>query len=492
MCESCHGGVDRRSFLVSSGALGAAALMSGRTIAADDAPAALPYRDKPAAKVAVVFLYPPADVVYAGKNEDNWRVHNWFTWPGNQFQPEQQQAKFIRKIKEITEPLGIQVVIHPNGLYQKEKIKQYIEQTKSGGYDAVLVVNFWNTFAGHSFDIATQAAPASIVYQPVGSNHQLPSEPLRKTPGLFYIHSIENWAEIERGLRAVRAAKMMACSRLLRVSGRTDKVVETNEPTLGTHVVTVPAEQYNGLFDSIELDEDMKLMARQIKQRATEVRDVTDKYLMDAARAHRTVDRIMKHYGADAITIECLFLKDRKPCISFAVNNGNLTVCGCENHLEGTLTQMLGRWLWDRAGFMHNPEFDTSENHYFGSHCTCAWKLHGADGPSQPYLIRPFFHQLPKTPALDVQWPQDEPVIVAKYHAKEKSLSCWTGRVISSPTCPPAGGCATRVLVDVDRVDDICDIYGGPHPILFCGDRGDARTLKAFAHMYHLQCEGNV
>ena len=45
----------------------------------------------------------------------------------------------------------------------------------------------------------------------------------------------------------------------------------------------------------------------------------------------------------------------------------------------------------------------------------------------------------------------DEPVILAKYFSGQKKLCCWTGKVIESPTCPPAGGCATRVLVDDRR-----------------------------------------
>ncbi|RMF87374.1 MAG: hypothetical protein D6741_20605, partial [Planctomycetota bacterium] len=84
------------------------------------------------------------------------------------------------------------------------------------------------------------------------------------------------------------------------------------------------------------------------------------------------------------------------------------------------------------------------------------------------------------------------PVILAKYYSGQKKLACWTGRVIESPTCPPVGGCATRVLVDIDKVDDVCSIYPGPHPILFCGTPGDAKALKAFARMYRMQLTGNV
>ena len=449
-------------------------------------------RPKRAPKVAVVFLYPPADVVYAGKNEDAWNKHQWFTWPGNQFLPEQQQVKFTEKIKEMANRLGIDATFLPQGLYQQEKVDEFIAATKAAQADAVLVVNFWNTFAKRSLQIATEAAPAAIVYQPVGSNHQLPDEKLRTTPGLYFIHSIENWAEIERGLRAVRTKAMMAQSRLLRISGRVEQVSETEDADLGTHIVTAPAGEYNDLFDSVKPDDEINALAQQVKQNARGVMDITDEYFVEAIRAHRTVAAMMQRYGADAITIECLFLKHRKPCISFALNNGDLVPCGCENHLDGTLTQMLGRWLWDRAGFMHNPEFDTSENRYYGSHCTCALKLHGPDADPQRYLVRPFFHQAPKTAAIDVAWTPDEQVLLTKYYSGKKKFCCWSGHVVDSPTCPPAGGCATRVLVDIDRVDDVCDIYPGTHPILFVGNRGDARTLKAFARMYQMETVGNV
>jgi len=481
-------------FLAVSGAAGTTAAFTGFLSAREmrEGAVVLPPREKEPARVAVVFLYPPAEVVLAGQNEDSWRVHQWFTWPGNQFEPERQEERFSAKIREIAERLGVVAEFAPQALYQEAAVAQYIEAVKASAPDAVLVVNFWNTFAPWSYRIATEAAPAAIVYQPVGSNHQLPSEALRTTPGLFYIHSIENWAEIERGLRAVRAKKMLSQSRLLRVTGRVTEMVQDVEPDLGTDMVTVPAQVFNDIFDAVPADDALVREAMQWKSTAAEVRDVSDEYCVEAFRAHRAVGEIMARYGADAITIECLFLKHRKPCISFGLNNGDLIPCGCENQLDGTLTQMLGRWLWDRAGFMHNPEFDTSENRYFGAHCTCAAKLHGPEGPSRPFLVRPFFHQMPKTAALDVQWPENEPVILTKYYSGQKKLCCWTGRSLGSPTCPPAGGCATRVLVEIDRVQDVCDIYPGIHPILFCGTPGDARSLKVFARLYRLELLGNV
>lgn len=494
MCESCHGnGLSRRGFLAVNGAVGASAILTGALAAPGAAPAvAMPRLTKKPARVMAVFLYPPADVVNSGQMEDTWATNHWFTWPGNQFQPEAQQQKFTAKIRALAAALGVEVEFAPRAIYQKEKITEFIAAAKQSAPDVVLVVNFWNTLSKSAFRIATEAAPTAIVYHALGSNHQLPPEPLRKTEGLYYIHSMENFEEIDRALRAVRAKKMLAQSRLLRVSGRVQSVATVREKKLDTEIVSVPAEELNALFDAIADDDALRSEAAQFKRTATQVDDVTDQYLVDGMRAHRAVRQIVERYGADAITVECLMLKHRKPCLSFAIHNGDLFPCGCENDLNASLTLMLGRWLFDRAGFQHNPEFDTSENRYFGAHCTCALKLHGPAAAGQPYVVRPFFHQLPKTAALDVQWTPGEPIVVAKYQSGKDVLSCWTGKVINSPTSPPVGGCATRVLMDIDRVADVCDIYAGPHPVLYCADHGAARRMKAFARMYRLKLEGNV
>jgi hypothetical protein len=494
MCESCESGrADRREFLATGGAMGAAALISSveTSLAADAAPPLAPRPKKPA-RVLAAFLYPPAEVVIAGKMEDSWAPHQWFTWPGNQFQPETQEKQYAARIREMAQSLGIEMEFLPQPIYQQAKVEEFIAYAKKTAPDAVLIVNFWNTLSKAALQMATQAAPTAIVYHALGANHQLPPEPLRKAEGLYYIHSIDNFDEIERGLRAVRARRMLAQSRLLRVSGGVKSVVQDREKTLDVEIVGVPAAELNAMFDAVAPDEALRRDAMEFKRQAMRVMDVSDEYFVEAMRAHRAVRQIVERYGADAITIECLMLKHRKPCISFSINNSELLPSGCENHLDPTLTLMLGRWLFDRAGFQHNPEFDTSENRYFGAHCTCALRLHGPKGPSQSFAVRPFFHQLPKTAALDVQWTPGEPVLVTRYLVGKDTLACWRGKVVESPASPPTGGCATRVLVEIDGVEDVCDIYAGPHPVLYCGDRGDARRMKAFARMYRLKFDGNA
>jgi hypothetical protein len=493
MCESCFNvSLSRRGFIAATGAVGALSLLPPALVAAAGTAGAgnLPARKKEPARVKVVFLYPPAKVVEAGENEDSWAKHHWFTWPGNQFRPEEQEQLFTRKIGELAAGVGVTVEFAPQPLYQEARVREFIAATKAAGFDAVLVVNFWNTFAPWSYQIASEAAATAIVYQPVGSNHQLPPASLRNAEGMFYIHSIENWDEIQRGLQAVQARKMLAQSRLLRVMAAPGE--RLTEAKFGVDVVSVDAAEFNALFDAVPADEALVSEAMAFKQAAAGVADVTDAYFIEAMRSHRAVGQLMARYGADAITIQCLMLEHRKPCLSFSINNGALVPCGCENDFNATLTLLLGRLLLERAGFQHNPDFDTSRNRYFASHCTCATKLNGPTGPAQTYQVRPFFHQLPKTAALDVQWSPGAPVAVVKYLAAEETINCWTGKVIESPSSPPTGGCATRVLVDIDQVGDVCEIYSGPHPILFSADRELVRRIKVFARMYRLKLVGNI
>jgi len=483
-------GHDRRTFLKSLGVLAALGVTSSSCATAGWSVPLVASRKRTAGVVRCAFFYPPADVVLAGQNEDTWREHKWFTWPGNQFKPEEQQAKFTAEICRMAKNLDLRLVIDEKSIYTGAATQAFVADVQATKPDALLLFDFWNSFRDRISTVIDAYPGPIIVYHPLGANHQLPPERLMKGPRIQYIHSMENWDALERGLRSIHAKTRMAQSRLLRVSGQTDKESDEKEPFFNTAVHTVPAKFYNDLFDATQVTDEARSLAKQVRAGANEVMDLSENAFLDAARAHLAVMKIMEQYEADAITIQCLFLEHRKPCLSFALNNGRLIPCACENDLSAALTLMLGESMFDRGGFQHNPEFDTEENLYFGAHCTCTTRLHGPNAKPAPYLLRPFFHQMPKTLALDVQWPEGETVTLCKYHSDKKLLDAWTGEVVSSPTCPPTGGCATRVLVKVRDVPDVCGIYPGPHPVLFCGDF--ARQLKVFADLYELEIRTNA
>ncbi|HQE75265.1 MAG TPA: hypothetical protein PLK00_02520 [Candidatus Hydrogenedentes bacterium] len=480
--------LNRRTFMISSAALMASGMLT-RAHAADTSTLLAAPRAKHPARVRGAFFYPPKEVVLEGKCEDSWSKHQWFTWPGNQFEPEAQQATFEQRLADMTRGLSIALELDRAPIYTDAGIQAFIADITANKPEALLLFNFWNSFSAKIVPILDAYDGPIILYHPLGANHQLPPERFRTEKGLQYIHSIEHWDALERGLRAVHAKTRMAQSRLLRVSGRLEKEADDHVEFFDLPVHGVPAGYFNDLYDATEITPEMTRLAAAVRRRADNVTGLEKNAFLDAVRAHAAVLALMDKYDADAITIECLFLKHRKPCLSFSINNGALVPCGCENDLNASLSLMLGANLFGRGGFQHNPEFDTEENLYFASHCTCTTKLHGPDAKDAPYALRPFFHQMPKTLALDVDWPAGERITLAKYHRDENRLDAWCGDIIDSPQCPPSGGCATRVLARMDNVDDICSIYPGPHPVVWCGDFG--RHAKTFAQLYQLEIRTN-
>jgi len=477
-------GLTRRQFIVGSslaGPLAAGSVLRMLECAGSQTARAVGTRKAPAT-VKAVFLYPLPEDCDQGKAEASWQEHHWHPYPGNQFRHAEQQEKFTRKIGEMAERIGVRIDFAPKALKADAEVNAYIAQTKPARPDATLILCLSSASTEKAHRIVQQVGAPGIVYLPTGANHHLPPERLTKAKGLHFIHSIENWDEIERSLRAVHAKKMLSQSRVVRV-GDYGGVTTSVYGRLGTEIVAIPAGEYNSLFDSIRPDEEMKRAAMRFKSEAVEVTDVADHAFVDAFRAYKAVNTLLERYDADGITILCLMLQHRKPCVGFSINNGNLTAtCGCEDDLTATMTLLLNRYLFGRPGFQHNSEYDEIRNHSFATHCTCATKLNGPSAPAQPYKIRPFFHHLPKTPALDVQWTPKTPVILSKM-LSEREIRYWCGRVIESPTCPPTGGCATRVLVDFD-VNDITGVYVGSHPILSVGSRDDARCYGIFSKLF--------
>ena len=485
--------LNRRTFLKSTVALSTLGAWPGFGTGALGATLAPNPSSRKLGIVRGAFFYPPAQVVLDGKCEDSWNVHQWFTWPGNQFKPEEQQQKFMGELQRIVDGLALELVMDDAPIYTNAAIQAFINEVADTKPDALLLFNFWNSFSSKIFPILDAFDGPIILYHPVGANHQLPPERFRTEPRLQYIHSIEHYDALENGLRSVHAYTRMVNSKVLRVSGRLEQEADDVEPFFNTPIHGVPAAHFNDLFDATELTDDMRQLAATIRKEAIKITDLRDEAFLDAARAHGAVLELIKRHDADAITIECLFLKHRKPCLSFAMNNGALVPCGCENDLNATLSLMLGANLFGVPGFQHNPEFDTVENLYFGSHCTCTPQLRGAGQNPAPYELRPFFHQMPKTLALDVKWPADEPATLFKYqqpHGENDALlHAWDGQIVSSPGCPPTGGCATRALVTFFDVKDICEVYPGPHPSLFHGNH--AKRVKTFAQLYGIDIKTN-
>jgi hypothetical protein len=363
-----------------------------------------------------------------------------------------------------------------------DRLAQELQSQKP---DGLLLVMFYNRSLAHAdklLKVAEQCGIPAVFYIGLGVKHG-PITAYRR-PGVYFIQSLENFEAIESGLRMINTKKLMAQSKLLSITD-VKQPGEVVEKFFGTKVATIPFERYAAEFGKVTLGVETRRFIARFADHAQERRNLTREALENAARAHVALSKLIADEQADGVAMTCLRRGMLKPCMSFSALNSVLVPAACENDLPAAYTQLLGQLLLGRPGFQHNPCFETENNHYYASHCTCATKLRGPNGNELPYLLRRFDHTNEGSCAIQVFWKPDEPVTMVHYYpGKEPTLDVYAGRVVKSHPMPPAGGCTTNVEVAITDRED-AGMVKGHHNLLFCGDH--ARKFRLFAQLHKLK-----
>ncbi|HEO70766.1 MAG TPA: hypothetical protein ENN80_05835 [Candidatus Hydrogenedentes bacterium] len=432
---------------------------------------------KEGAHVRAAFLYPPS-TVFSEKPD------GWWSWPGNEFDAEARQASYAARLREVEADLGMRIVVEPKPIGAEGDARAFAEDLGADTPDGLLLVMFYNNSLPHA-DIILAAAEAlhipAVFYIGLGVKHGGVTQYRR--PGLYFIQALDDLGAIRAGMRMINTKKLLSQSRVLSISEH--EPGEAVEPFLGVTVAKVPFSRYAAAFDEVQLGPESMAFIAGLKQRASEIRGVTDEAFASAARAHFALKRLLDEEQADGLTMNCLRRGMLKPCISFATLNGELVPAACENDLPALYTQLLGQLLTGRPGFQHNPCYETERNHYYASHCTCATKAYGPDGHDLPFLLRRFAHTNEGSCAIQVFWNAGDPVTMARYYpGEEPALDVYSGEVVVSHPMPPAGGCTTNVEIALADRSDACMVTGH-HNLLFCGDY--ARRFRQFARLYRMR-----
>jgi len=311
---------------------------------------------------------------------------------------------------------------------------------------------------------------------------EIPADAYRRE-GLCTIRAGEDLANVEFGLRMINTGKLLRQCTVLGFDNR--PAGETTLPFFGVKLRMVPFDRYAKEFAAVPIGDEARRLIARFTGGATEQRGITQQSLENAARAHFALKRIIAEEQADGVSMNCLRRGWLKPCMSFATLNGELIPAACEMDIPALCTMLVGRFLIERPGFMHNSAFDTERNHYYASHCTCASKIYGPDGSDLPYLLRRFAHTNEGSCAIQVFWKEGDPAtLVRTYPGGPARMDVYAGKVVVSHPMPPAGGCTTNVEVELtDREDAMMVI--GHHNVLFCGDF--ARQFRQFAQLYRLK-----
>ena len=472
-------GCDRRNFMTAMGtALGGLALTSLNAEGAEDG-AKTPAK-KQGAAVRVAFIYPPSKTLAGNPNA-------WWSWPGNDFDAEGRQKQYLAVLRETEKRVGVKIVADGASIATKtdaEHLAKEIEAKRPAGLLLVLFHGPSRPLADQILKAAETLSIPTIFFIGLGVVHG-PVKHYRR-PGLYFIQSLDNLEAIEYGLRMIQAKKLMSQSRVLSITeapGPGDKV----EPFFGLTVRTIPFARYADKFAKVVISDEARAWIARVTGGAKEIRGVGREALDNAARAHFTLKKLLADENGDAVAMKCLRRGMLKPCVSFSVLNGELMPAACQNDLQSVCTQLLGKLLVERPGFIHNICYETEGNRFYASHCTCATKLHGPDGSEAPYLLRRFAHSNEGSCAIQVFWKEGDPVTMVQYYpGNPATLDVYAGRVFRSHAMPPAGGCTTNVDVQITDRADACSVGGGDwHNVLFCGDF--ARKFRLFAQLFKMK-----
>ncbi|MHC4406494.1 MAG: hypothetical protein ACYTG0_43265, partial [Planctomycetota bacterium] len=467
----CDDACRRRDFLAAGGwAAGGLAFASLESEGAEGDVAVPP--EKTPAVIRAAFLYPPSKTFADNPN-------GWWSWPGNDFDAEGRQKQYTAALRKAEEELGVKIVADARSVAGDADARSLAEEIKASPPDGLLLVMFYNRSLGQA-DLLLKAADELgipvVFFIGLGVKHG--SVAAYRRPGVYFIQSLDNLEAIRYGLRMIGVKKQMGQSKLLSIT-EADEPREGVEKFFGTTVRVIPFSHYAETFQKVSIDDKARRLIADFTAGAKEMRGVTREALENAARAHCALTQLLAEENADGVTMNCLRRGMLKPCISFSLLNGRLVPAACENDLPAAYTQLLGQRLVGRPGFQHNPCFETERNHYYGSHCTCATKVYGPDGPQLPFLLRRFAHTNEGSCAIQVFWKPGEAVTMVRYHpGEEPALDVYSGKVVASHPMPPAAGCTTNVEIDVTDRPDAC-MVGGHHNLIFCGDF--ARKFRLFA-----------
>ncbi|GAF73192.1 unnamed protein product, partial [marine sediment metagenome] len=386
---------------------------------------------------------------------------------------------------EIEERRGAKITVDPRPVASAGDAQRVAKELQASPPDGLLLVMFYNGSLGHA-DVLLKAAAElglpAVFFIGLGVKHGQVSHYRR--PGVYFIQSLDNLAAIEYGVRMMQTKKVLAQTKLLSIT-EAPQPREGTEKFFGIKVRVIPFEHYAREFQRLKLGPEAAELIASFKAGAKEIRGVTAEAFQNAARAHLALEKLLADEGADGLTMNCLRRGMLKPCMSFSRLNGQLIPAACENDFAAMYTQLIGQLLIGRPGFQHNPCFETEANHYYASHCTCATKLHGPDGPSEDYLLRRFAHTNEGSCAIQVFWPQGEPVTMVHYYSdRPAKLDVYRGRVVKSHAMPPAAGCTTNVQIEITDRPDACSV-AGHHNLIFCGDY--AREFRLFANLMQME-----
>ena len=464
-CSACPGRMGRRSFLRTASALATGAALTGAGLGRGSAQEVEP--DRP--QVRAAFLRP--------------RGEYWLGWPGASYDIEGHRRQFTRELMEAGDRVGVSVLPNLEPIYDGEGLATFVKRCQSQPPSALVLTLLHMNQWGAAQQIANLGIPC-IIFSPIGTSFTGHTLAVSRQPGVHVVSSLSA-LDAEFGLRMVRTAFDLRHQRILRITGdaRSDSVLGT----LGTSVRHIPRRMFHELFDQMPETDAVRALAQDAAEEATKVVEPKRADLLNASRTYFTIKELLARDNATAAAIDCLGMVGGRlvptpPCMAFSRLNDEGITAACEADLMAAVSLLFVSKLFGRPGFMQDPVWESTHNRWIGAHCTSATRLDGYDKPKTPHILRSH-SESDVGVSVQVLWRPGQRFTMVDFQTPDE-LIVDRGTVVDNIGTPPAGGCRTSVLCDIDTVEDARDVQGF-HQVMFYGDC--LQQVRDYGQMYGLK-----
>ncbi len=186
--------------------------------------------------------------------------------------------------------------------------------------------------------------------------------------------------------------KKMRESKILAVGGGWPGIAPAVKDGMGIEVVDVPFAEVNDAWAAADKDEAAAIAGRW-QTTAAKVEGVSRETLLTSAAMYLGQKAVLKKYGANAITINCLggFYGGHihaYPCLGFHElnNEGLIGACECDVRSAASMVTM-NALSGGRPGYISDPVIDTAGRRIIYAHCVASNRAFGPSGPTNPFEI---------------------------------------------------------------------------------------------------------
>ncbi|HOF40060.1 MAG TPA: hypothetical protein PLD73_08300 [Candidatus Hydrogenedentes bacterium] len=181
----------------------------------------------------------------------------------------------------------------------------------------------------------------------------------------------------------------MKASRILAVR---DQEAGDGGEFMGIPITRVAFAEVNEAWANADRDEARAIADRWEKDAAV-IEGVSRETLETSAAMYLGQKAVLKKYGANAITINCLggFYGGHihaYPCLGFHELNNEGLIGACECDIPSTATMVTFSALTQgRPGYISDPVIDTAKGEIIYAHCVASNRPFGPQGPANPFEI---------------------------------------------------------------------------------------------------------